>query len=134
MLVFENSAHVLHFRICCSTILAIILLLKNFVTHKHIMYYTQSTVCQRGCYERNSSNTVSLSFQLISSSPWAYVGFAKVELNFLGDGQVAFREAAFDSRCSQAFARVVWGYTSPRNFFKWSNLVRFGSYSHKHFT
>ena len=35
------------------------------------MYYTQSTVCQSGSYERNSSNT------FLSSSPWAYVGFAK---------------------------------------------------------
>ena len=50
----------------------------NFVMHKHIMYYTQSTVCHSGSYERNSSNT------FLSSSPWAYVGFAKGELNFLG--------------------------------------------------
>ena len=44
--------------------------------HKHIMYYTQSTVCQSGSYERNSSKT------FLSSRPWAYVGFAQGELNF----------------------------------------------------
>ena len=42
------------------------------------MYYTQSTVCKSGSYERNSSNIFH------SSSPWAYVGFAKGELNFFG--------------------------------------------------
>ena len=75
--------------------------------HKHIMYYTQSTVCMSGSYERNSSNT------FLSSRPWAYVGFAKGELNFLGDGQVACREAACDSWRSQAFARAVRGHASP---------------------
>ena len=44
---------------------------KDFVMHKHITYYTQSTVCQRGFYERISSN------KFLSSSPWAYAGFAK---------------------------------------------------------
>ena len=39
--------------------------------HRHITYYTQSTVCQSGFYERFSSN------KFLSSCPWAYAGFAK---------------------------------------------------------
>ena len=39
--------------------------------HKHITYYTRSTVCQSGFYVRISSN------EFLSSSPWAYTGFAK---------------------------------------------------------
>ena len=35
--------------------------------HNNITYYTQSTVCQSGFYERI----------FLSSSPWAYAGFAK---------------------------------------------------------
>ena len=93
------------------------------------MYYTQSTVCQSGSYERNSSNTFR------SSRPWAYVCFAKGELKFfLGDGQVACREAACDSWRSQAFARAVRRHASLRNFFKSCNLVRFGAYFHEFFT
>ena len=38
--------------------------------HRHITYYTQSTVCQSGFYERISSDI------FLSSSPWASAGFA----------------------------------------------------------
>ena len=68
-IVFEDSAHVMHFRICCATILVIFCPLKRFckiVMHRHITYYTQSTVCQGGF-----SNT------FLSSSSWGYAGFAK---------------------------------------------------------
>ena len=40
--------------------------LKNFVMHRHITYCTQSTVCQGG-----------FSNKFLSSSSWAYAGFAK---------------------------------------------------------
>ena len=65
-IVFENSAHVMHFRICCATILVIFCPLNDFVMHRHITYYTQSTVCQGG-----------FSNKFLSSSSWAYAGFAK---------------------------------------------------------
>ena len=86
------------------------------------MYYTQSTVCQSVIYERNGLNT------FLSSSPWAYAGFAKGELNFFGDGQVACREEACDSWRSQAFARGVRGHASTRIF-----LNSATSYFHKLF-
>ena len=38
----------MHFRIGCATILVIFCPLKDFVMHRHITYYTQSTVCQGG--------------------------------------------------------------------------------------
>ena len=78
------------------------------------MYYTQSTVYQSGSYERNSSNT------FLSSSPWAYVGFAKGELNFLGGWASCMREADCDSLHSQAFTRAVRGHASPKNVFKYA--------------
>ena len=73
------------------------------------MYYTQSTVCQSGSYERNSSNT------LLSSSPWAYVGFAKGSRDPLFGGMGKLH--ACDSWRSQAFARAVRGHASPIIFF-----------------
>ena len=78
--------------------------------HRHITYYTQSTVCQSGFYERFSSN------KFLSSCPWAYAGFAKGGPTFLGGG---------------AFARGVRGHASMKNLFEWCNLVRFGAYFHK---
>ena len=50
--------------------------------HKHITYYTQPTVCQRGFYEHISSNN------FLSSSPWAYTGFAKGAQLFGGLGEL----------------------------------------------
>ena len=46
--VFENSAYVLYFGICCATILVIFASYTNFVMHKHITYYTQWTDYQCG--------------------------------------------------------------------------------------
>ena len=50
--------------------------------HRHITYYTQSTVCQSGFYEHISSN------KFLSSSPWALAGFAKGGAAFWGAGRV----------------------------------------------
>ena len=47
--------------------------------HRHT-YYTQSTVCQSGFYERISSN------KFLSSSAWANAGFAKGTNFFLEGG------------------------------------------------
>ena len=60
--------------------------------HRHITYYAQSTVCQSGFYKRISSN------KFLSSSPWAYAGFAKEGQVFGGLGDVAFCEAAYAKR------------------------------------
>ena len=43
--------------------------------HRHITYYTQSTVCQGG-----------FSNKFLSSSSWAYAGFAKGEQLLFGGG------------------------------------------------
>ena len=81
--------------------------------HRHITYYTQSIVCQGG-----------VSSKFLSSSSWAYAGFAK-------GGQLFFLEGgACDAWRSNAFARGVWGHASPKFFFEWCNLVRFGAYFH----
>ena len=74
------------------------------------MYYTQSTVCQSGIYERISSNT------FFSSSPWAYVGFAKRELNFLGGWASCMPRRGLRLKRIQAF---VWGFGGmlPRKYF-----------------
>ena len=80
-IVFENSAHVMHFRICCATILVIFCPLKDFVMHRHITYYTQSTVCQGR-----------FSNKFLSSSSWAYAGFAIYV--FLGGWGIATRGVA----------------------------------------
>ena len=56
----------MHFWICCATTLVIFCPLKDFVMHRHITYYTQSTVCQGG-----------FSNKFFSSGSWAYAGFAK---------------------------------------------------------
>ena len=72
--------------------------------HRHITYYTQSTVCHGG-----SSN------KFYSSSSWAYAGFAK-------GGQVFFiffwgrGGGACDAWRSHAFARGVRGHASAKNF------------------
>ena len=57
-IVFVNSAHVMHFRICCATILVIFCPLNDFVKHRHITYYTQSTVCQGGFSNKFLSSIV----------------------------------------------------------------------------
>ena len=44
----------------------------------------------------------------------------------LGNLHVAKRHAAHGK--AMRFARGVRGHVSPRNFFKWCNLVRFGVY------
>ena len=98
-IVFENSAHVMHFRICCATILVIFCPLKDFVMHRHITYYTQSTVCQGG-----------FSNKFLSSSSWAYAGFAKGGQLFFWGGGVW----ACDAWHSHAFARGVRGHASPK--------------------
>ena len=51
--------------------------------HKHIMYYTQSLLSAR---VEATSATPQIHFltQVHLGMPWAYVGFAKGELNFLG--------------------------------------------------
>ena len=46
--------------------------------HRHITYYTQSTVSQGG-----------FSNKFLSSSSWAYAGFAKGGNYYLGGGRVA---------------------------------------------
>ena len=68
--------------------------------HRHITYYTQSTVCQGG-----------FSNKFLSSSSWAYAGFAKGGqlFFFLGGG-------ACDAWRIHAFARGVGGMFPP-NFF-----------------
>ena len=86
--------------------------------HRHITYYTQSIVCQGG-----------VSNKFLSSSSWAYAGFAKGgQQFFLGGG------GACDAWRSHAFARRVRGHASPKKNFQWCNLVRFGAYFHKVFT
>ena len=63
-IVFEKSAHgpciAFHDVLCY-----------DFVMHRHITYYTQSIVCQSGFYKGIFSN------KFLSSTPWAYSGFAK---------------------------------------------------------
>ena len=85
--------------------------------HRHITYYTQSTVCKGG-----------FSNKFLSSSSWAYAGFAKggganIFLFFFGGGGLA----------RHAFARGVRGHASPKNFFEWCNLVGFGAYFNNFF-
>ena len=69
----------MHFRICCATILVIFAPKKDFVMHRHITYYTQSTVCQGG-----------FSNKFLSSSSWAYAGFAKGGLTIFWGGGGGF--------------------------------------------
>ena len=85
--------------------------------HRHITYYTQSIVCQGG-----------VSNKFLSSSSWAYAGFAKGgQQFFLGVGGLATRGVAM---------RLLGGFEGmlPRKNFQWCNLVRFGAYFHKFFT
>ena len=118
-IVCENSAHVMHFRICCATILVIFCPLKRFCMHRHLTYYTQSTVCQGGFSNR-----------FLSSSSWAYAGFAKGgQLFFFLGGGVG----ACDAWRSHAFARGVRGHASPKKKIELCNLVRFGANFHNFF-
>ena len=85
--------------------------------HRHITYYTQSTVCQRG-----------FSNKFLSSSSWAYARFAKGANYFFFGGGLATRGVA---------KRLLGGSGAcfPKNILgEWSNLVRFGAYFHKFFT
>ena len=87
--------------------------------HRHITYYTQSTVCQRG-----------FSNKFLSSSSWAYAGFAKGAnyIFFGGGGVLATRGVA---------KRLLGGSGAcfPKFFGgDLCNLVRFGAYFHKFFT
>ena len=89
--------------------------------HRHITYYTQSTVRQGG-----------FSNKFLSSSSWAYAGFAKggqLFFFFLGGGWgPATRGVAM---------RLLGGFEGmlPRKKnFELCNLVRFGAYFHKFFT
>ena len=110
----------MHFRICCATILVIFCPLKDFVMHRHITYYTQSTVCQGG-----------FSNKFLSSSSFAHAGFAK------GGGATIFffwGGGACEAWRSHAFARGVRGHASLKKFFEWCNLVRFRAYFHRFFT
>ena len=85
--------------------------------HRHITYYTQSTVCQGG-----------FSNKFLNSSSWAYAGFSKGgQLFFVGEG-------ACDPWRSHAFVRGVREHASPKKNFELCNLVRFGAYFHKFFT
>ena len=84
---------------------------------RHITYYTHSTVCQCG-----------FSNKFLSSSSWAYAGFANGAYYFFLGGW------ACDAWHSHAFAKGVQGHASPKKFFEWCNLVRFGAYFHKFFT
>ena len=83
---------------------------KDFVMHRHITYYTQSTVCQGG-----------FSNNFLSSSSWAYVGFAKGSQLLLGGGGGG---AGFD-----AFAREGQGHASLIIFIKGCNLYVFNTIS-----
>ena len=74
--------------------------------HRHtpcITYYTQSTVCQGG-----------FSNKFLSSSSWAYAGFAKGVQQLLG-GRI------------HAFARGFGGMLPRKKIL----MVRFGAYFHK---
>ena len=51
--------------------------------HRHITYYTQSTVCQGGFLNK-----------FLSGSSWAYAGFAKGGNYYLGGGGLAMRGIA----------------------------------------
>ena len=51
-----------------------------------------------------------------------------------GWGNYFWGEGACDALRSHAFARGVWEHVSPKNFWEWCNLVRFGAYFHKFFT
>ena len=75
--------------------------------HRHITYYVQSTVSQSVFYERISSN------KILSSSPWAYAGFARGGGNFLGSWTSGMPRSDLQR---VAFVRGAWGHASP-NFF-----------------
>ena len=87
----------MHFRICCATILVNFCPLKDFVMHRHITYYTQSTVCQGG-----------FSNKILNSSSWAYAGFAKGGQLLLGGG---------GGGACDAFAKGVREHAFPKIFF-----------------
>ena len=97
----------MHFRICCATILVIFCPLKDLVMHRHITYYTQSTVCQGRFSNKFLSSTC---------SSWAHAGFAKGgQLFFWGGGGLATRGVAmrllggFGSMLSKNFLNgAIW--------------------------
>ena len=86
--------------------------------HRHITYYTQSTVCQGG-----------FSNKFLSSSSWAYAGFAKGDqLFFWGGGGLATRGVAM------RLIGGLGGMLPRKKNFELCNLVYFGAYFHKFFT
>ena len=66
--------------------------------HRHITYYTQSTVCQGGFLNK-----------FLSSSSWAYAGYAKGGPTIRGEGCDAWH--------SHTFARGVRGHAVPKKNF-----------------
>ena len=68
--------------------------------HRHITYYTQSTVCQGG-----------FSNIFLGSSSWAYAGLAKGGQLFFGG------RGACDAWRSHAFARGFGGMLPRKKFF-----------------
>ena len=86
--------------------------------HRHITYYTQSTVCQ-GVFSN----------KFLSSSSWAYAGFAKGgQLFFFFGGGLATLFVAM------RLLRGFGGMLPRKKNFEWCNLVRFGAYFHNFFT
>ena len=73
--------------------------------HRHITYYTQSTVCQGGFSNKFLSSTV-VNGRLQDLPRGATI--------FFGGGG----GGACDAWHSHAFARGVWGHVSPKFFFK----------------
>ena len=71
------------------------------------MYYTQSTVCQGGFLNR-----------FLSSSSWAYAGFAKGGQLLFGGGD------ACDAWLSHAFAKGVREHAFPKK----NLMVQFGAF------
>ena len=88
--------------------------------HRHITYYTQSTVCKGG-----------FSNKFISSSSWAYAGFAKEGQPsfFWGGGGRGLATRGVARRLLGGFG----GMLPRKKIFEWCNLVRFGAYFHNFF-
>ena len=84
--------------------------------HRHITYYTQSTVCQGG-----------FSNKFLSSSLWRMQDLPRGANYFFLGGGLATRGVAM---------HLLGGFGGmlPRIFFEWCNLVRFGAYFQKIFT
>ena len=79
--------------------------------HRHLTYYTQSTVCQSGFYQRIPSNI------LLSSSPWAYAGFAKGGELSGGLGEWHAAKRLVTRGVAMRLLGRVWGHASPKKNF-----------------